>query len=111
MRVLLDECVPRKLGRELTGHDVLTVKQAGLVGIQNGELLRRAATDFDVFVTVDANLEYQQNTSSLPVPVVVLIAHTNAIHVLRLLAPQLRALLPSVQRGRLYHVGPPGPIR
>lgn len=61
MRVLLDECVPRALGKELVGHDVRTVTEAGWEGMKNGELLQLAAGLFDVLLTVDRNLEYQQN--------------------------------------------------
>ncbi len=64
MRVLLDEQLPRHLARELRGHDVSTVQQEGWAGLKNGELLRRAADAvFDVFVTADRNLEFQQNLS------------------------------------------------
>lgn len=111
MRVLLDECVPRKLARELPDHEVSTVQQAGLTGTANGALLRRAAESFDVFLTVDANLEHQQNPAALALPVVVMIAPSNAIDVLRLLMPQVRELLPKIRRGHVYRVGPPKPTR
>lgn len=61
MRVLLDECVPRALRQDLPGHDVKTVGEAGWAGVKNGALLRLAETAFDVLLTVDRNLEYQQN--------------------------------------------------
>jgi predicted nuclease of predicted toxin-antitoxin system len=61
MRVLLDECVPRALRDELPGHEVRTVAEYGWAGVKNGELLRLAANSFDVLLTVDRNLEYQQN--------------------------------------------------
>jgi len=64
VRVLLDEQLPRRLARELTGHQVRTVHQQGWAGLKNGELLRRAAREgFEVFVTADQNLEFQQNLS------------------------------------------------
>jgi hypothetical protein len=53
MRVLLDECVPERLRAELTGHAVRTVAEMGWSGIKNGQLLQRAATEFDCFLTVD----------------------------------------------------------
>jgi hypothetical protein len=62
MRVLLDECVPRALRKELPGHEVKTVAEAGWAGVKNGELLELAARQFDVFLTVDRNLEYQQTS-------------------------------------------------
>lgn len=61
MKVLLDECVPRRLKRELPGHEVLTVTEKGWSGIKNGELLALAGAEFDAFLTVDQNLKYQQN--------------------------------------------------
>ena len=59
MKVLLDECVPRKLKREIANHEVVTVTEQGWSGIENGELLKLAATEFDVFLTVDQNLSFQ----------------------------------------------------
>ena len=61
MRILLDECVPRKLTRELPGHECRTVTEMGWAGIKNGRLLRLAENQFDVFLTADQNLQYQQN--------------------------------------------------
>lgn len=107
MRVLLDECVPRKLRRELPGHEVRTVTEAGWGGTKNGALLRRAAGEFDVFLTVDSNLEHQQNSATLPIAVVVLIAFKNDINLLRPLMPTVRDLLPTVETGKVYRVGPP----
>lgn len=66
MRVLLDEQLPRHLARELTGHTVRTVQQEGWAGFKNGELLQRAADGgFDVFLTADQNLQFQQNLAGL----------------------------------------------
>jgi len=64
MRVLLDEQLPRHLTREISGHDVRTVQQCGWAGFKNGELLRVAAdAGFEVLVTADRNLQFQQNLS------------------------------------------------
>jgi hypothetical protein len=61
MRVLLDEQLPRHLAREIAGHEISTVQQCGWAGLQNGELLRVAAdAGFDVLVTADRNLQFQQ---------------------------------------------------
>jgi hypothetical protein len=63
MRVLLDECLPRGLKAHLSGHDVVTVPEAGWAGMKNGELLRAAAgagRAVDVFVTIDKSIVYQQ---------------------------------------------------
>ena len=72
MRLLLDECVPARLRRSMLSHQVSTVVQEGWSGVKNGKLLALAATGFDAFITVDKNLSYQQNTSNLPVAVLVL---------------------------------------
>jgi predicted nuclease of predicted toxin-antitoxin system len=58
VRLLLDECVDRRLARDIPGHEVVTVVSLGWAGVRNGELLRRAAGNFDVFVTVDRNLAF-----------------------------------------------------
>ena len=55
MRILLDECVDRRLAKAIPQHDVKTVPQMGWPGIKNGELLALAAGEFEVFVTVDRN--------------------------------------------------------
>jgi hypothetical protein len=108
MRILLDESLPRGLGRELPGHEVQTVPQAGWAGLGNGELLRRAGERFDVLVTGDQNLEYQQNVANLPVPVVVLVAVSNRIEALRPLVPELLGVLSRIRPGELVRVGAPG---
>ena len=76
-RVLLDECLPRHLKRSLEGHEVRTVPEAGWASKENGELLALAAPNFDVFVTVDRNLTFQQNPKGFNIGVIVLIARGN----------------------------------
>lgn len=105
MRVLLDESLPRDLGKDLTGHEVRTVRQAGWAGLANGDLLRRAAGQFDVLVTGDRNLEYQQNRANLPIPVVILVAVSNRIESLQPLAPELLQVLAGIGPGQILHVG------
>jgi predicted nuclease of predicted toxin-antitoxin system len=106
VRVLLDECTPRKLRRELPEHDVRTVTEMGWSGTKNGALLRKAAGEFDVMLTVDSNMEFQQSLHDLPLAVIVLVAFKNDVNVLRPLMPQVRELLPTIERGRLYRIGP-----
>jgi hypothetical protein len=64
--VFLDECVDWRLSRRIAGHDVKTARQMGWLSIKNGELLALASRSFDVFVTVDRNLSFQQNLGVLP---------------------------------------------
>jgi hypothetical protein len=70
MKVLLDECVPRKLRRELPDHEVFTVTERGWSGIKNGKLLALAEVEFDVFLTVDQNLKYQQNLKAFNIGII-----------------------------------------
>ncbi len=105
MKVLLDECVPKRLGRLLSEHDVVTTPQAGWAGITNGELLKRAAKDFDVFVTVDRNLAFQQNPSNLPLPVIVIHSRSNKLKDLLHQVPALKQTLSSMLARQVYHIG------
>jgi len=77
MRILLDEDLPRRLTSMLVGHNVSTVQRSGWTGIKNGKLLGLAAAEFDVFLTMDRNLEFQQNLAALPIAVLVVEAVSN----------------------------------
>ena len=61
LRILLDECVPWPMHRFLEGHDCRTAQQCGWGGVSNGRLLELAESEFDLFITSDQNLRYQQN--------------------------------------------------
>jgi predicted nuclease of predicted toxin-antitoxin system len=105
VRILLDEQLPRRLARELTGHDVRTVQQQGWAGVANGELLRLAAESaFDAFVTADQNLEHQQRLVGSRIRVLVFVARSNAIEDLRPLVPKLLAALPAARPGEVVTV-------
>lgn len=105
MRVLLDESVPRKLALELTGHVTQTVQKRGWAGLKNGQLLRAASGEFDIFLTGDRNLEYQQNTAALPIAIIVLVALNNRIETLRPFVPELLKVIESISPGQLIRVG------
>ena len=105
MRILLDEQLPRQLARNLTGHEVRTVQQQGWAGSKNGELLRRAADEaFEVFVTADQNLEFQQSLTGSRLRVIVLVARSNALEDLLPLVPGLLAAIPKIQPGQVFRV-------
>ena len=92
MLVLLDEQLPRHLAREIGGHNVSTVQQRGWAGLKNGELLRVAAdAGFEVLVTADRNLQFQQNLSLAQLGIVLFVAPSNALEDLRPLVPKLLA--------------------
>lgn len=82
----------------------MTVSQAGWAGIKNGELLTLAQEQFDVFVTVDRNLSFQQNLSQFTIAVIVLQAPTNRLQDLRLLAPKLQTVLSMLVKGQVSWV-------
>jgi predicted nuclease of predicted toxin-antitoxin system len=104
MRILLDEDLPRKLGNALVGHEVTTVPRAGWSGIKNGKLLALAATKFDVFLTMDGNLEFQQNLTTLPVAVLVVEAISNRIEHLESKVPAILKELNHIQPKTLVRV-------
>jgi len=105
MRILLDESLPRKLALELAGHETQTVQKRGWSGLRNGELLRTASHEFEVLLTGDKNLEFQQNPATLPIAVIVLLAVNNRIETLRPLVPQVLETLKSIRPGQLVRVG------
>jgi hypothetical protein len=105
MRILLDECVPRPLGRELTAHDVRTVQEMGWAGKKNGELLAlMAGAGLEVLLTVDQNLRHQQNLSVSGVAVVVMVAPSNRLADLVPLIPAVEAALHGIQVGDVVEV-------
>ena len=99
MSVLLDECLPKRLKRELVGHESRTAPEMGWASKRNGELLALAAGAFDVFLTADRNLSYQQDVSAFNIAVIVLVAQSNRIDDLRPLAPRVLEVLATAKRG------------
>jgi hypothetical protein len=110
MRLLLDECVPRPLEKDLSSHDVWHVVDMGWSSKRNGELLRLiSAEHFDAFLTVDRNLEFQQNLQASGIGVVIAIARTNRVKELRPLVPEILEALSRLSKGEVIRVGgPPG---
>jgi hypothetical protein len=99
VKILLDECVDWRLTRDIIGHDVKTARQMGWTAIKNGELLTPASKHFDVFVTTDRNLSFQQSLASFSIAVIVLKARTNRLADLRPLVPNLPATVEAARRG------------
>lgn len=104
MKVLLDECLPRKLKQELTGHEVATVPEMGWAGTKNGGLLQLAAPVFDVFVTIDQNLQYQQNLATVQIGIILLVAPDNRLETLRPLMPNAQGALQTIRPGDVIRV-------
>lgn len=97
--------MPRRLKRELAGHEVKTVQEMGWAGTKNGALLRLAMTHFDALLTVDQGVEYQQELSGLSICVIVLVASSNDVDDLRPLVPGVLQVLGAIQPGQLVRVG------
>lgn len=100
MKLLLDECIDRKLAKEFVDHEVKTVPQMGWAGVKNGQLLALAEAEFDVFITVDRNLSFQQNLPQFDISVMVLQAPSNRLADLMPLVPQVLAILATVAKGK-----------
>jgi hypothetical protein len=105
MRVLLDECVPRRLKRELPGHEASTVTEHGWSGIKNGRLLTLADAEFDVFLTVGQNLKYQQNLADFRIAIILLVARNNRLKTLQPLMSEVREALGSIAAGEFIRIG------
>ena len=104
MKILLDECLPRKLKGTLPDFDVQTVPERGWAGKKNGELLRSMAGQFDVFITIDGNLPSQQNLAELRIALVVLKARNNTYATLLPLMEQVAAALDKIQSGDVVFI-------
>jgi hypothetical protein len=109
MRILLDENFPVDFAKLLIGHEVITVHNLGWSGIKNGELLRRAHGVCDVFITLDRNLEFQQNIRALPFGVIVLQARSNRVADLVPHTASLLDAVVSVAPGQVERVGTANP--
>ena len=105
MRVLLDSCVPRKLAREISTHEVQTAPQLGWGALDDGPLLTAMSDGFDAFITVDRSLRHQQNLSSRSFGVIILRAKTNRLLDLLPLVPELRAVLDEIRPGEVREIG------
>jgi hypothetical protein len=105
VKVFVDECVDWRFARDIVGHEVKTARQMGWLTIKNGELLELAAREFEVFVTVDRNLSFQQNLPAFPIAVIVLRAPSNRLADLKPLVPELLACIPNAKRGAVEYVG------
>jgi hypothetical protein len=105
VKLLLDECIDRRLAKDLVGHDVKTVPQMGWAGVKNGALLALAEDEFDAFITVDRNLSFQQNLPKFNLAVLVLHAASNRLADLKPLAPEILTTLPTLTKGEARHIG------
>ena len=97
MKVLLDHCVPRPLRRHLPGHSVKTAYQMGWALVKNGDLIRATEAEFDVMISSDQSLRYQQNLKKRRLALIIL--PTNHLPTVLELAPRIRSALDRIQPG------------
>jgi predicted nuclease of predicted toxin-antitoxin system len=105
MRILIDECIPRKLKSSFPVHECVTVQEAGFSGKQNGDLLALTEGQFDVFLTMDKGIRYQQNLSGRSIAVLIVRAKSNDIDDILPFIPDCLAALHSIQPGEVVVVG------
>ena len=108
MRLLFDECVSRllKAGFAVHGHQCLTVPEVGFAGKKNGELLSLAEEKFDVFITIDKSIRYQQNLTGRRIAVLIIRAKSSEIDDLLPQLPACLVALQSIKPGQVVQVGP-----
>jgi hypothetical protein len=105
MRILLDECIDERFRSSLPGHDCQTARYAGLAGLKNGELLAAAEKGkFEVFLTVDQGIEYQQNLTTRKIAILIFRAKSNRLKDLLPLAPACLARIESIQPGQIVRI-------
>ena len=104
MKILLDESLPKPLVKEFSGYDVSTVVSEGWSGKKNGELLRLAQKEFDVFLTADQNLQYQQNIQGYKIAVIVLVVKANRLEYLKPLIPKVLRTITTVKTGEILRI-------
>jgi hypothetical protein len=105
LKVLLDECVDARFAPHVTGFDTQTVLGKGWEGIANGKLLALAQAEFDVFVTVDKNLSFQQHLPKFSIAVILVHCKSNRVEDLVLLLPELLEAIPKAPMRQVSHVG------
>src|SRR6266480_1216741 len=99
MRILLDECVPWPMHRLLSQHSVASVQAQGWSGVRNSELLRRAEAEFDLFITSDQNIRYQQNLAAQRMAILEL--STNDLRRIRAAAALIEEAVEKIQPSEL----------
>jgi predicted nuclease of predicted toxin-antitoxin system len=104
LRILLDENLDWRLGRDLSGHAVASVPRLGWAGITNGELIERAEGHFEVLITMDTGLAHQLNLSQRSIAVIILRARSNRLADTRPLMTKVLALLESIAPGTIERV-------
>jgi predicted nuclease of predicted toxin-antitoxin system len=105
MKIILDECLPRRLLRDLPDHVATTVPRQGWTGLTDATLLKRVESEFDIFITMDANIIHQQNLHNLPICMIILHGPNSRYETLQPLLPQIRNVILIAAPGTVFHIG------
>ena len=105
MNIILDECLPRRLVRDMHDHTVTTAPQRGWASLTNGELLKLVEPEFDIFITMDSSIVHQQNLKGLRICLIVLHAVNSRYEVLQPLISQIRGAIDQASPGSIIHIG------
>ena len=105
MKILLDECVTKHLKPHLIGHDVSTVREMGWSGVKNGKLMTLCVENgFEILLTIDKNLQHQQNLDKYPITIVILNSYTSKVEELIEFLPEFEVQLPTFQKHYAYQI-------
>ncbi len=105
MKVILDECLPRRLIRDLHPHPATTVPREGWAGVKNGALLKLIIPAFDIFITLDSNLVHQQNLGEIDLCIITLHAMNSRYETLQPLVPEILKAISNAEPGAVVHLG------
>lgn len=105
MRIILDECLPRRLLRDLPDHAVTTVPRQGWAGVTNGALIERICPEFDVFISIDSNIVHQQNLDNLDICLIVLHGPNSRYETLQPLLPEIQKAISEAKPGSVFNIG------
>lgn len=104
MKVLFDECLPKRLKQAFHVFEIKTVPEMGWAGKTNGELLRLAVGKFETFVTIDQNLQYQQNLETSGMAIILIRVKNNRYETFEPLIPKIQQALQTIQTGQLIPI-------
>ena len=104
MRVLLDECLPKMLKQEFQKYRVSTVPEMGWAGKTNGELIRLAKEKFDIFITIDQNLQYQQNLKDADMSIILLHVKNNRPETFKPFIPKIKDAFETIGQHQFIHI-------
>ena len=105
MRILIDECVDPRVSQLFAGHEVSTVHEQGWDALEDGELLLLTQNEFDVFLTIDRGLEFQQNLSRFKLGIIIVHVAKNQLPLYRLIETEILEAVEMIRPGQALHVG------